>query len=32
MQFKVYDGHPPIEVNKKEEAELDSYLDELDGQ
>jgi phospholipid-binding lipoprotein MlaA len=32
MQFKVYDGHPPIEVNKKEEAELDSYLNELDSQ
>lgn len=30
MEFKVYDGNPPIEINKKEEAELQSYLDEID--
>lgn len=30
MQFKVYDGAPPIEVNEAEEAELESFLDELD--
>ncbi|WP_448213073.1 MlaA family lipoprotein [Colwellia sp. MEBiC06753] len=29
MQYKVYDGNPPIEVNEDEEAELESYLDEL---
>ena len=30
MQFRLYDGNPPIEVNEEEEAELDAYLDELD--
>jgi phospholipid-binding lipoprotein MlaA len=32
VRFKVYDGHPPIEVNNAEEAELESYLQELEGQ
>ena len=32
MQYKVYDGQPPIEVNEEEEAELDAYLDELDDE
>jgi len=32
MQYKVYDGNPPIEVNEEEEAELDAYLDEFDSE
>ncbi|WP_328590770.1 MlaA family lipoprotein [Cognaticolwellia mytili] len=30
MQYKVYDGNPPIEVDAQEEDDIDSYLDELD--
>ena len=30
MQYKVYDGQPPIDVDEEEEADLDEYLDELD--
>lgn len=30
MQFKVYDGNPPIEVNEDEEEDIDAYLEELD--
>ncbi|MEW6983260.1 VacJ family lipoprotein [Colwelliaceae bacterium 6471] len=30
MKFKVYDGNPPIEINQEEEAELESFLEELD--
>ena len=30
MQFKVYDGNPPIEINDDEEEDLDAYLEELD--
>ncbi|REL26099.1 VacJ family lipoprotein [Thalassotalea euphylliae] len=30
MEYRVYDGNPPIKVNEDEEAELDAYLDELD--
>jgi phospholipid-binding lipoprotein MlaA len=30
MQFKVYDGNPPIEINDEEEEDLDAYLEELD--
>ena len=30
MKFKVYDGNPPIDVNEEDEAELESYLDEID--
>jgi phospholipid-binding lipoprotein MlaA len=30
MQYKVYDGNPPIEIDKESEDEIDAYLDELD--
>lgn len=30
MQFKVYDGNPPIEVNESEEEDIDAYLEELE--
>ncbi|WP_448552102.1 MlaA family lipoprotein [Thalassotalea montiporae] len=30
MEYRVYDGKPPIKVDEEEEAELDAYLDELD--
>lgn len=30
MQYKVYDGNPPIEVNDEEEEDIDAYLEELD--
>jgi phospholipid-binding lipoprotein MlaA len=30
MQYKVYDGNPPIEVNEDEEEDIDAYLEELD--
>lgn len=32
LRFKVYDGNPPIEVDSDEEAELESYLDEIDDE
>jgi phospholipid-binding lipoprotein MlaA len=31
MQYKVYDGNPPIEVNQAEEENIDAYLEELEG-
>ncbi|WP_310650065.1 VacJ family lipoprotein [Colwellia sp. MB3u-4] len=31
MQFRVYDGNPPIEVNQAEEANIDAYLEELEN-
>ena len=31
MQYKVYDGNPPVEVNLEEEENIDAYLEELDG-
>ena len=30
MQFRVYDGNPPIEINQAEEASIDAYLEELE--
>lgn len=30
MQYRVYDGNPPIEVNEEEDEDIDAYLDELD--
>jgi len=30
MNYKVYDGNPPIDINEDEEAELESFLDEID--
>ncbi len=30
MNYKLYDGNPPIEINKKEEAQLDAFMDEFD--
>lgn len=30
MQFKVYDGNPPVEVNDEDEDDIDAYLEELD--
>tara|TARA_R110000737_G_scaffold34013_2_gene52284 strand:+ start:1962 stop:2744 length:783 start_codon:yes stop_codon:yes gene_type:complete len=29
MQYKVYDGNPPVEVNQAEEENIDAYLEEL---
>lgn len=29
-KFKLYDGNPPIEVDKKQEADIDAYLEELE--
>lgn len=31
MNYKVYDGNPPVIVDEDEEAEIDAYLDELDN-
>jgi hypothetical protein len=31
MKFKVYDGNPPIEVDKQEEADIEQYMSEIDG-
>jgi phospholipid-binding lipoprotein MlaA len=31
MQYKVYDGNPPVEVNTEEEENIDAYLEELEG-
>ena len=31
MQYKVYDGNPPVEVNAEEEENIDAYLEELEG-
>jgi len=30
MEYKVYDGNPPIVVDEEGEDEIDSFLDELD--
>ena len=30
MEFKVYDGNPPIVIDDENEDEIDSFLDELD--
>lgn len=30
MQYRVYDGNPPIEINQEEDDDIDAYLDELD--
>lgn len=30
MEYKVYDGNPPIEIDEEAEAEIDAFLDELD--
>jgi phospholipid-binding lipoprotein MlaA len=30
MQYRVYDGNPPIEVNQAEEEDIDAYLEELE--
>ncbi|MFB0979543.1 MAG: VacJ family lipoprotein [Alteromonadaceae bacterium] len=30
MEYKVYDGNPPIIINDENEDEIDSFLDELD--
>ena len=30
MQYKVYDGNPPIEINAEDEEDIDAYLEELD--
>ncbi len=30
MEYKVYDGNPPIEINEEEEADLEAFLDEMD--
>lgn len=31
QRFKLYDGNPPMIVNKEQEAELDAYLNELES-
>jgi len=30
MNYKVYDGNPPVEVDETEEARLDAFMDEFD--
>ncbi len=30
MEYKVYDGNPPVVVDQEQEDEIDAYLDELD--
>ncbi|MEI6893409.1 MAG: VacJ family lipoprotein [Colwellia sp.] len=30
MNYKVYDGNPPLIINEDEEAELDAFLDDFD--
>ena len=30
INFKLYDGNPPIVINEEEEEELDAFLDEFD--
>jgi phospholipid-binding lipoprotein MlaA len=30
MNYKLYDGNPPIIINEAEEAEIDAFLDEFD--
>jgi phospholipid-binding lipoprotein MlaA len=30
MEYKVYDGNPPIVIDNEDEDEIDSFLDELD--
>ncbi len=32
MQFKVYDGNPPMDENPEDDAELESFLDEIDDE
>jgi phospholipid-binding lipoprotein MlaA len=31
MEFKVYDGNPPIVIDDESEDEIDAFLDELDA-
>jgi phospholipid-binding lipoprotein MlaA len=30
MNYKIYDGNPPVEVDETEEARLDAFMDEFD--
>jgi phospholipid-binding lipoprotein MlaA len=30
MEFKVFDGNPPVIIDEEEEADIDAYLDELE--
>ena len=32
MNYKLYDGNPPVEVNKAEEAAIDAFMDEFDNE
>lgn len=32
MNYKLYDGNPPIIINEEEEAELDAFMDEFDDE
>jgi len=31
MQYRVYDGNPPVEIDHAEEENIDAYLEELEG-
>ena len=31
MEYKVYDGNPPIKVDEEAEADIEAFMDELDG-
>jgi phospholipid-binding lipoprotein MlaA len=30
MNYRLYDGNPPIIINEEEEAEIDALLDDFD--
>ena len=32
MNYRLYDGNPPIFINEDEEAELDAFMDEIDDE
>jgi len=32
MNYKLYDGHPPVVIDEEEEAELDAFMDEFDDE
>ncbi|MCJ8319589.1 MAG: VacJ family lipoprotein [Colwellia sp.] len=32
MNYKLYDGHPPIVIDEEAEAELDAFMDEFDDE
>ena len=32
MNYRLYDGHPPVVIDEDEEAELDAFMDEFDDE